>query len=203
MQKTVTQDVVFGDGQRLSFKINKSKELLMTSKQTKSEGVTLIELVVTISISAILLSIAIPSFSSVIRSTRLTTYANELVASLNLARSEAVKRGVQISIRRKGSTNQNWDSGWDIFTDLDGDGVLDAVDTLLKTYPALTNGFTLRTGTAAYQTFVAYLPSGLSLSSSGDTFRLCATSSDTANSRAIVINALGQPKTSQGTEKCP
>ncbi|WP_031437523.1 GspH/FimT family pseudopilin [Methylobacter tundripaludum] len=175
----------------------------MSNKQIRNLGVTLIELIITISIAGILVSIAIPSFSSIIRSTRLTTYANELVTSLNLARSEAVKRGVQVSVRKKGSTNQNWDSGWDIFTDLDGDGTLDAADTLLKTYPALTNGFTLRTGTVGYQDFAAYLPSGLSLNSSGDTFRLCASSGDIVNSRAIEINALGRPKTSDVTTACP
>ncbi|MDO9047621.1 MAG: GspH/FimT family pseudopilin [Methylobacter sp.] len=177
----------------------------MSDKQTKSRGFTLIELIITISIAGILVSIAIPSFSSIIRSTRLTTYANELVASLSLARSEAVKRGVQISIRRKGSTSQNWDSGWYIFTDLNGDGALDAADTLLKTYPALTSGFTLRTGTAGYQTFAAYLPSGLSLNSSGDTFKLCASSASASasNSRAITINALGRPRTSEGATACP
>jgi type IV fimbrial biogenesis protein FimT len=175
----------------------------MSNEQTKNLGFTLIELIITISIAAILVGIAIPSFGSIIKSTRLTTYANELVSSLNLARSEAVKRGVQISVKRKGSTNQNWDSGWDIFTDLDGDGTLDAADTLLKTYPALTNGFTLRTGTVGYQDFAAYLPSGLSVNSSGDTFRLCASSGDIVNSRAIEINALGRPKTSDGTTACP
>ncbi|MDD5413092.1 MAG: GspH/FimT family pseudopilin [Methylobacter sp.] len=173
----------------------------MSNKQTKSLGVTLIELIVTISIAAILASIAIPSFSSIINSTRLTTYANALVTSLNLARSEAVKRGVQISII--GGTNNNWDSGWSIFTDLNGNGTLDAADTLLKTYPALTNGFTLRTGTTDYAAFTAYLPSGLSLTSSGDTFRLCDSSADTKNSRAIEINALGRPRTSEGTRTCP
>lgn len=173
------------------------------SKITKSLGFTMMELIVTISIVSILVGIALPSFTSIISSTRLTTYANELVASLNLARSEAVKRGVQVSIRRKGNASQNWDSGWDIFTDMDGDGVLDAADTLLKTYPALTNGFTLRTGTAGYQDFAAYLPSGLSFSSIGDTFRLCASPADSANARAIVINAVGRTKTSETTAVCP
>jgi type IV fimbrial biogenesis protein FimT len=176
----------------------------MSNKQTKSLGVTLIELIVTISIAAILMGIAIPSFSSIINSTRLTTYANALVTSLNLARSEAVKRGVQISVKREGSTDNNWDSGWSIFTDLNGNGALDAADTLLKTYPSLTNGFTLRTGTTGYQAFAAYLPSGLSLNSNGDTFRLCDSSADTKNSRAIEINALGRPRTSEGTVlSCP
>lgn len=177
----------------------------MSNEQTNSLGFTMVELIVTISIAGILMGIAIPSFTSIVRSTRLTTYANELVASLNLARSEAVKRGVQVSIRRKGSTNQNWDAGWDIFTDLDGDGVLDTADTLLKTYPALTNSYTLRTGTSGYQTFAAYLPSGLSVNSSGDTFRLCAgsTSTSASNSRSIAINALGRPRTTEGATSCP
>lgn len=178
---------------------------MMSDKLKKNRGVTLVELIVTISIAGILISIAIPSFTSLINSTRLTTYANEWVASLNLARSEAVKRGVQISIRRKGGTNQNWDSGWDVFTDVNGNGALDAVDTLLKTYPALTNGFTLRTGTATYQAFAAYLPSGLILNPNliADTFRLCDHSANTATSRAIEINAMGRPRTSEGTTACP
>lgn len=175
----------------------------MSDMLTKNLGFTLVELIITISIAAILAGIAIPGFNSIIQSTQLTTYANELVTSLNLARSEAVKRGVQVSVRRKGSSNNNWDSGWDIFTDLDGDGTLDTADMLLKTYPALTNGFTLRTGTTGYQTFAAYLPSGLSLNSSVDTFRLCTRSADTLTSRAIEINVLGRIKTSEGTASCP
>lgn len=175
----------------------------MCNKPSKDIGVTLIELIVTISIAAILIGIAIPSFTSIINSTRLTTYANDLVTSLNLARSEAVKRGVQVTVKRKGSASQNWDSGWDIFTDLNGNSALDAADTLLRTFPALTNGFTLRTGATSYKDFAAYLPSGLSLSISGDTFRLCDSSADTANSRAIIINAVGRPTTSKGTAACP
>lgn len=176
----------------------------MNNKLTKNFGVTLIELIMTISIAFILMGIAIPNFISIISSNRLTTYANELVASLNLARSEAVKRGVQVSVRRKGNSSQNWDAGWDIFTDLNGNGVLDVDDdVLLKTHPTLINGFTLRTGTTDYQDFAAYLPSGLSLSSIGDTFRLCGSSADSSNARAITINAVGRPKATEGTTVCP
>ncbi|WP_020158408.1 GspH/FimT family pseudopilin [Methylobacter marinus] len=178
----------------------------MSSKPTGNLGVTLIELIVTISIAAILMGIAIPSFTSTIRSNQLTTYANELVASFNLARSEAIKRGVRVSVRRKGSASRNWDSGWDIFTDLNGNGTLDTEDTLLKTYPALTSGFTLRTG-ANFADFVVYLPTGLLIHISdtfiSDTLRLCDSSANTTNSRAITINAVGRPRASEGTTACP
>ncbi len=78
------------------------------------------ELMVTIAIAAILVGIAIPSFTSIIASNRLTTSANELVTALNLARSEAVKRGIQVTVRRKGTTSKQWENGWDVFVDSDG-----------------------------------------------------------------------------------
>ncbi|MEY3758747.1 MAG: hypothetical protein RIR39_238, partial [Pseudomonadota bacterium] len=112
------------------------------------------ELMVTISIAGILLGVAIPSFTSIISSNRLTTYANELVTALNLARSEAVKRGVQVIVMRKGVTGSEWKSGWDVFVDNDASNVFnddgDATlceageDCLLRTYDPLPDGYTLR-----------------------------------------------------------
>ena len=70
----------------------------------KSSGFTLIELMVTIAVLAIVLTIAVPSFQGVIRSNQLTTEANTLASALQLARSEAVKRGVDVSLSANGST---------------------------------------------------------------------------------------------------
>ena len=63
-------------------------------KRTRSmEGVTLIELMITLSVAAILLSLAIPSFQQIAATNRVAGLTNELTAALNLARSEAIKRG--------------------------------------------------------------------------------------------------------------
>jgi type IV fimbrial biogenesis protein FimT len=199
----------------------------MRHKLDRSYGFTLIELIVSISLAAILMSMAIPSFIGTIGNNRLTTVANELLTSINFARSEAVKRGVQVTIERLSPTSQVWEGGWKIYVDIaslpagnvigtfqdDGDSTLCEVnavgapteDCLLKSYPALTNGFTLRTG-ANYANWVAYLPSGLSTSSTNfgnDTFRLCDSSADTSKSRAIAIIATGRARVDKPASSCP
>lgn len=57
----------------------------------RQNGFTLVELMVTVAVLAILSTIAYPSFQSTIRSNRVATTTNELIASLALARSEAIK----------------------------------------------------------------------------------------------------------------
>lgn len=168
---------------------------------------------ITLSIAAILLGGAIPSFTSIIASNRLAANANKLVTALNVARSEAIKRGMQVTIRRKGDTSTQWESGWDIFVDNDGSNAFnddsDAIlceadeDCLLRTFEALSGGNTLRTGISAYQDYAAYLPSGLSKEAVTDTFTLCSDSGAAQPQRTITVNATGRPKVAEATGTCP
>ncbi len=193
----------------------------MPNKLTPIRGFTLVELLVTISIAAILLALAIPSFTETIANNRLSSNANELVTALNFARSEAVKRGLQVTILHKGSTNQQWEEGWDIFVDNDGNGALNddgdtslcetGEDCLLRTYEPLPEGYTLRSG-GNYACWVAYLPDGLSRGSGStcaggnlptNTFRLCDSYASTTRARSIVTNNVGRVKIDMGTASCP
>lgn len=65
---------------------------------TRPYGFSLIELMVTIAIVAILIALAAPSFTALINRNRLSGQANELVASLQLARMEAVRRNARVSM---------------------------------------------------------------------------------------------------------
>lgn len=85
------------------------------------QGFTLIELMVTIALLAILLALATPSFTSIINSNRLASHANELVASLQTARMEAVRRNTRTVVCRSDngttcSAGAQW-NGWITFVD--------------------------------------------------------------------------------------
>lgn len=190
--------------------ILKTEERDMNNNSKIKTGFTLVELVVTICIASVLLGIAVPSFIGIIKSYNVTTITNRMVSAINLARSEAIKRGVQVTINNLGIGSSIWEGGWQVFVDNNGDGTLNGTDLLLKTYPALTNKYTLRTG-ANYTCWLAYTSTGLSKGSgsacsgglSNDTFRVCDPSASTTLSRSITINMVGRPSPSTGTASCP
>jgi len=126
-----------------------------------SNGFTLLELMVTLVIATLLVTVAIPSFIGLIKKNRISTYTNNLVTSLALARSEAVKRGTQISLCASNNglncTNTSFQQGWIVFSDQNVAGTVDGTDTVLRVQEAATGlSFTI-TGNALVQ----YHPSGI------------------------------------------
>ena len=81
---------------------------------------TLIELMVTVTIAAIVLGIAIPSFNTQIQNSRSVALGEELASAFNFARSEAVKRGQRVSICASSdgaACGGGWNDGWIVFLD--------------------------------------------------------------------------------------
>lgn len=166
-----------------------------------SRGFTLIELMVTLIIVAIITLIGTPSFNDAIRRSRLTTSINELVTSLNIARSEAIKRNRSVTVRK--NDDLPWEGGWNIFVDMNGDGTLDndgdcaeGHDCVLKIQEALPSGYTLRPNNTAFNNYIRYKPNGMS-SAGMVSFILCDASSNTPQSgaiRVLILNTIGRPR---------
>jgi prepilin-type N-terminal cleavage/methylation domain-containing protein len=86
----------------------------------KAEGFTLVELMVTIAIFAILVTLAAPSFDLLIRRSRLDAGAESFQSALAYTRSEATKRAARVSMLATGGLSGNFGNGWTIFTDDSG-----------------------------------------------------------------------------------
>lgn len=91
-----------------------------------SHGFSLVELMVTVAVVAIVAALALPSLTSVINNNRLTSQANELVSGLQTARSEAVRRNAPVTLcgSADGSTCAGTDDPWERWIVLTGAEVL-------------------------------------------------------------------------------
>ncbi len=168
---------------------------------------------VTVVVVAILASVAFPMLTSVIRSARITSNANDLVAGLQLARSEAVKRRAIVRVCRTDQFNAavpecgsgvGWESGWIVFVDTGGDGAFDdGADTIVRRTDAFEGDGTAPTvfvtpaggGTVAIE--VAYDPNGFpvvgNIGAGGSALVFCDDRALDAAGRALLISPTGRP----------
>lgn len=173
----------------------------------QQSGVTLTELLITLAIGAILLSLATPSFQWIVRTNRTAAVTNEFVRALQLARSEAVTRGVRVTVCKSNTTDQSdpdnivcnadadWTDGWIVFIDLANEGVRDApndepIMRIGEPPSPSASGLTI-TASSKFADYISYLPTGLSDGANNlnnGSFRISMASEE----RRIVINATGR-----------
>ncbi|MFT4247693.1 MAG: GspH/FimT family pseudopilin [Pseudomonas sp.] len=100
-----------------------------------TRGFTLVELMITVAVMAILVAIGFPGFQSVLASNRVATGTNELIASLALARGEAVRNTVSSGVCPSATgtdCGNDWSEGWLVWQDVDGNGNLDDAEPVLR-----------------------------------------------------------------------
>lgn len=86
----------------------------LNNRTHRSEGFTLIELIVTISLLIVMMALAVPSFSALIRNNKAAALSNSIVTTINFARSEAVKRNESIEVCPVDGCAGDWKKGWRI-----------------------------------------------------------------------------------------
>jgi type IV fimbrial biogenesis protein FimT len=178
----------------------------MLSSRSECKGFTLIELMVTISILAILTTIAVPSFQRAIASGRLSNSVNEFNATLTLARSEAMRRGIRVTVCKSsdGATCDTdsatpWNVGWIMFDDTirtnAANAVVDAGETVRQVVGAQPSNISIL-GNADANLYVSYAPNGRTYNMVGGflsgTLSVCSTSSSLDDlNRARLVRLLG------------
>ncbi len=172
---------------------------MLLDKKNSVKGFTLLELMVTVVIAGILLSIAVPNFTPAIESNRMSAHINQLLATFNYARSEALKRTTNISVCGTDNTgvscSGNWNNGWAVFIDINKDGNLDAGETLLR-----VNGDGVAGNTVIHFTgVVTYTGNGMKVSASQQTITICDSRGD-GSKRGIIITSIGQVRGVKHTE---
>jgi type IV fimbrial biogenesis protein FimT len=136
-------------------------------KATKQHGFTIYELLITILVIGVILTIGVPNFAAFTQNSRITSTANDLHGSFHLARSEAARSKSNIticasenSLSADATCGGTFDDGWIIFVDLDGDLNRDGDgENILRAHAAIAKSINIATnGGAGY---FGFSPSGL------------------------------------------
>jgi type IV fimbrial biogenesis protein FimT len=180
----------------------------------KHSGFTLIELMISIVVLAVVLALGIPSFQEFIKNNRLAGQTNDLVMAIQMARNEAVKRGTGSVICASGnqatcSESDDWTTGWIVFSDIDqeGDLELDANgdlvedcekdDCIVRTRGNVIKGSISGNGATRIQ----FRPDGLLDAGGAITLTLTADDCYQNQVRDVTVSAMGQ--TTITKQACP
>jgi type IV fimbrial biogenesis protein FimT len=178
----------------------------------KLYGLTLVELMATLAVFAIVAAIAVPNVNEMMKSNRRVAYFNDLVGGISVARDEAVKRGRIVTVCGQAGgpcDTASWENGWVMFVDENADGNFNAgIDTMLQQHPAMPAGFSMQPQGFDNNVALQFRPDGSLRDTSGDGFNsgtivLCFTRDggvDAERAKALQINVMGRPTRSVDTD---
>jgi type IV fimbrial biogenesis protein FimT len=177
----------------------------MQKRHLINTGFTMMEMLIVLLVIAIVAALGGPALSKVVTGNKLRTEADRVLLSLSLARSEAIKSNTPVTLCRSADSANckgDWEDGWIMFSNLDGDDNLDSSDgdTVLKVFEALPGGFTLASNTGA--DVITYRADG-SYNGDGGVIRICDGDADTSAAWSVLLNRVGKPRMSKTTTSCP
>lgn len=172
------------------------------------KGMTLVELLVVIAMLGIVLAIGIPGFDNLMRGNRVTTGFNNLLGAFHAARSEALTRGVGVTVcpsndQQSCSGGDAWEDGWIVFTDPANLGTYNAAsETIVRVRDGLDGAgqsfsATRVAGSFGNSTFVHFDREGFLRGFAGGSITVC----DSGGApEAEVLNVVGAGQPHQGVD---
>ena len=164
-------------------------------------GFTLGELMISLAVLGIGLSLAVPGFQTVMNNNRRAGAVNQMIATMHMARSEAVTRNVQVTVcpSSNGTACEavDWNKGWLYFPDLDSNRQVNGAEIVLGSVPEAAH---LEIDSSEFTTFFVYRPSGrvmvnLPANNSGQ-LTFCDTRG-ADHARVVTVSTSGQPRLSE------
>ncbi|MFN3887704.1 MAG: GspH/FimT family pseudopilin [Aquabacterium sp.] len=120
----------------------------ISARRPRSGGFTVIELMVVLAVTVILMAVAAPAFQPIVQQNRTLTEMNALTASMRVARAEAMRQGLPVTVCASSngtscSGRAAWESGWIAFVDRDANQAVDTVDQVVRVQSGFTGGDTI------------------------------------------------------------
>ena len=175
----------------------------LINKSDRQLGLTLVELIVTLALGAIVMTMGVPSFSAAIDRYRLTSEVNRFVSHVQLARSEAMKRNQIVSMCRSnngsscGGTQRTYEDGWLLYADASGrdNNYHAANDSLIKVADAGAGDVTIRSNTAG-NSWLSFGSTGMLAENGPAEYWFCVDlqSTNSVPGRKLTISLSGQPR---------
>src|ERR1700719_2815418 len=157
--------------------------------------VTLIELMTVVTVIALLIGIAVPSFQYVTNANRMASEVNGLLGDMQLARGEAIKEGQTVVICSSAtagscSGSASWTSGWIVFTDVNGNGTWDTGEPIWRVQKAFKGTDTFKDATNS-TTAVSFNREGFAPGANIITITLHDSTSNSKWTRCLKISTVG------------
>ena len=156
------------------------------NSQLVQSGFTLTELIIVVSIAALITSFAIPSMKSAVSKSDITSISNEMVSSLKFARLEAVKRISSTTIQANGGDeNAAWTKGFTITQEVDKGGNLESMN--LRVSEGTRNNIRISSGTNSMA--VSFDARGFA--DKNHSIELCDSNDNSIEGRRVTVEASG------------
>ena len=172
-------------------------------QRSRHSGLTLLELLITMVLAAIIAALAAPSFFSLIKNNQISSARTSLLAGIQLARAEALERKTPVTIcasTHGGGCGGDWTDGWIVFTDIDSSGSIGTGDVLVEVHDGYGGTALGDDGTGGT---ITYLVTGMKNNAGAQNIGFCDEhGSANIQGKTISISATGSAGMSKAGAGC-